>query len=125
MIHYGFTVTTLLWVLPPALRGLCLGFLLLPLRGNIISGKKKNVVLCFVAAVLAGIVTSIGNTFVFYVDSTLYGYYSYALVFGVFWWRILTGAVVSVLVCTVSLAVAAALHKAGLVKKRRTSHDHH
>lgn len=123
MIHYGFTATTLLWVLPPALRGLCLGLLLLPLHRKVLARSKAAVSLCFAATVLAGIVTSVGNTFVFYLDSTLYGYYNYAMVFGVFWWRILTGALVSVLVCPVSLAITAALQKAGLVKNRRSSHD--
>lgn len=119
MIHYGFTATTLLWVIPPALRGLCLGLFLLPLRKTAVFKNRKTAAFFYAAAILAGIVTSIGNTVAFYIDSTLYGYYNYALVFGVFWWRILTGVAVSVLVCTVSLAIASALDKAGLAKKGR------
>ncbi len=118
MIHYGFTATTLLWVLPPALRGLCLGLLLLPLRSRAVESNRKTAAWCIASAILAGIVTSIGNTLVFYVDSKLFQYYNYAMVFGVFWWRILTGVMVSVLVCLVALPVTAALRRAGLVKRK-------
>lgn len=118
MLHYGFTATTLLWVLPPALRGLTLGSLLLSLHGRVDLSRKKAVVWCFVSAILAGIVTSVGNTLVYYFDSKLYGYYNFTFVFGVFWWRILTGIAVSILVCVIALPVSSALGKAGLVKRK-------
>jgi len=121
MLHFGFTATTLLWVLPPAIRGLTLGLLLKPARSGLDQRRPAAVVWCFAAALMAGVLVSVGNTFVFYADSKLFHYYNYAMVFGVFWWRIFTGALISTVTCLVALPVRAALVKSGLVPKKGTA----
>ncbi len=118
MVHYGFTVTTLLWVIPPALRGLALGLFLLPIRKKMPIANGKGLNFCFIFAIIAGIITSVGNTFVYYFDSKLYGYYNYALVFGAFIWRLLTGIVMSVLCCLAAAPIVAALQKSRLIHKK-------
>ena len=60
---------------------------------------------------MAGLVTSCANTLVFYLDSVIYHYYSFAMVFGVFWVRLATGALASFLTATVALPVVMALRK--------------
>ena len=73
---YGFTVTTLLWVLPHAISGYVAG---LYARSKNFSLDFKQT--CFIVTISNFIVT-IFNTLAFYVDSKIVGYYSYALVFG-------------------------------------------
>lgn len=118
MMHFGFTATTLLWVIPPAMRGLVLGLAVKAFKKSMdletILHQKKPY-LYFVCCCVAGVVTSCLNTLVYYIDSTLYGYYSYALIFGVFGVRILSGIAASILTAIVALPILVALRKAKIV----------
>ena len=75
-LRYGLTVTTPLWILPYMLCGLLVGFY----------AKRK----CFQLDVkqlafiisLASIMIFLLNTAVLYIDSKVYGYYSYVYIFG-------------------------------------------
>lgn len=76
MLTYGITATTVLWILPAGTRGLLIG----------LYAKKKNYKLS--TAQMTGIVmltaflVTIMNTATMYIDSKIYGYYSFAYVFG-------------------------------------------
>ena len=76
LLRYGFSATTLLWMLPCIIGGLIAGFY----------AKKKNFSLSFAQtvfiALLCEFVVTVLNTGVMYVDSKIYGYYSYAYIFG-------------------------------------------
>lgn len=118
MLTYGFTPTTVLWMLPAMFQGLALGlctrFAKKQLGLDALLEKK------FPAAFLiACVITSLGcsclNTFALYVDSKMYGYYSYAMVFGVFWVRICIGTVSSAILAMVTKPIAAALRRARFV----------
>lgn len=115
MLGYGFTQTTILWCMPETLRGLLLGLCFIPFRrsANRFRGKQFAVYLLF--CVLAAAVTSVGNTAVFYLDAKLFGYYSYALIFGVLWVRLALSGAIAVLTGIVALPVAGGLRKAGLI----------
>lgn len=117
MMQYGFTVTTLLWMLAPALRGLVFGLLMKTLRGTPQVQTPKQYVLYFVYAILAGIVVSLGNTAVLYLDSKLFGYYSYAMVFGAMTVRVLSGMLFSTITAAIAIPIVMALRRAGLTKK--------
>ena len=71
MITYGFTVTTLLWILPAGLRGLFVG---LYARKRSFSMTTPQTV--FITVLTALFVTAL-NTLLLYVDSWVYSY-SYA-----------------------------------------------
>ena len=98
MLKYGFTATTILWLLPAVMS-----------IEAITSTKKPYVY--YIVCIAAGLVTSCANTLVFYLDSVIYHYYSFAMVFGVFWVRLATGALASFLTATVALPVVMALRK--------------
>ncbi len=119
MLEYGFTPTTLLWILPSVVRGLMVGLCLLPMKkqGSLLSGRPKivHLVIFFAVNAVAAIVVSGLNTFTLYVDSKMFGYYSYALVFGSFVMRIILGVVTSVAMCVMTLPIVAALKRARLV----------
>lgn len=122
MLKYGFTATTLLWILPAAIRGLIVGLGVVLFRKQMstdaIASSKKPFVY-YAVCIVAGLVTSCANTLVYYLDSVINYYYSYALIFGVFWTRLATGALSSFLTATVALPVVLALRKFHLTDTRK------
>ena len=122
MLTYGFTPTTLLWVLPAVVRGLFLGLCMLGIKkrqGADLSAwlKSKCAVWLLVLCAISGILVSCINTFTLYVDSKMYGYYSYAMVFGVFWVRIFSGILSSIAMGLLTTPIVLALKKAKLVRR--------
>ena len=74
--RYGLTVTTPLWVLPYVVCGLVMG-LYAKKCGFALTVKKTIFV-----SVLANLLVTTLNTYVMYLDSKIFGYYSYAYIFG-------------------------------------------
>ena len=118
VIHYGVTPTTVLWMLAPALRGLIVGAAVRLLRKSmsvdVLIGSKRPWVY-FLVCIAAAVITSLGNTGAYYVDSKMFGYYNYALIFGVAGYRIVSNVVSSILTAILAIPVLAALRKAKLV----------
>lgn len=119
MLKFGFTPTTFLWILPPAYRGLLIGLAAIPLKkqmslDNILSARRPYVyyLVNFVVAVLV----SLGNTAAYYVDSKMFHYYTYELIFGVLGLRILNGIVTTALTATIALPILAALKRSNLIR---------
>ena len=114
MLKYGFTATTVLWLLPAVIRALIVGMGTVVLRKSMsieaITSTKKPYVY-YVVCIAARLVTSCANTLVFYLDSVIYHYYSFAMIFGMFWVRLVTGALASFVTATVALPVVVALRK--------------
>ncbi len=86
---YGITATTPLWILPHALSGLLVG-LYAKRKGFSFSFTET----AFIASFSALLVTAL-NILALYVDSKLFGYYSYALVFGNVILKIAVGIILS------------------------------
>lgn len=124
MLKFGFTATTVLWILPPAIRGLFIGLCALFLRKSmsvesILQTKRPYVY--FVVCIISGLIVSSLNTLVYYADSLIYHYYEYHIIFGVFWIRIASGVVSSLLMALVALPVVAALKRANFVPLKKVS----
>lgn len=121
LLKYGLTTTTLLWVLPPAIRGLFIGVCALMLRKRLAPQEiyKKKSMVYFGVCLVSGLIVSCLNTLVYYFDAVIYHYYSYALIFGVFWIRLASGLASSLLMSLLALPIIAALDRAGFVPKRR------
>lgn len=98
---YGITATTLLWVIPPMIQAGILGVAAARMQA---SGKRleSRPVACYVISVLAAVITTAANTAVIWLDSVIYGYYTFALVFGSAVVRFITGIVTAVLLTTVA-----------------------
>ena len=90
LIRYGVSATTPLWILPYILCGLVAG--LWAKKGHFNLGRRQMVALVTVAEFLIFAV----NTVVIYLDSKIYGYYSFAYVFGAFGVRFILCIVQSV-----------------------------
>ncbi len=76
MLRYGFSVTTLLWILPYALCGLFAG--LYAKKSRFSPDKKKLVVVIFGCELLVTLL----NTLTIYVDSKIFGYYYAGIIMG-------------------------------------------
>ena len=118
MMTFGFTPTTILWMAPAMFRGLSMGlcakFLSKHVGLNAVIEEKLPVAF-IVTCVVSGLICSLINTFTLYVDSKMFGYYSYAMVFGVFWVRMAASAVSSVLMSIAGKPVVVALRKAKII----------
>ncbi len=118
MMTYGFTVTTVLWMAPAMFRGLSMGLCakFLSKYVGVDAVIEKKLPLAFlVTCVISGLICSLLNTFTLYVDSKMFGYYSYAMVFGVLWIRLAASAVSSVVMAVAAKPVLAAMRKAKIV----------
>ena len=90
MLTYGFTSTTLLWILPHAASGLLVGLLGKTMK------QPLNVPKTAVITIASALTVTALNTLAMYVDSKVNGYYSKAFVFGALGARILTGVAMAV-----------------------------
>ena len=116
---YGLTQTTLLWCIGETVRGGTLGMCSwLFLRKWLLTVSRptgKQTVVLLLCCSLTGVFASLGQTLALYVDSTMLGYYTYAMVFGVMIWRIVIYIIVSALLGYLCLPIITALKKAKLV----------
>ena len=68
VFSYGITPTTALWILPPVVRALIIGFMFKQ------KDVKKHPVLWIVAVVLSCIAVTVINTFAIWVDAKIFHY---------------------------------------------------
>ena len=118
MLTFGFTPTTILWMAPAMFRGLSMGLAAVYAKKSLGLDallEKKAPVAFLVVCVISGLICSLLNTFTLYVDSKMFGYYSYAMVFGVLWIRLAASAASSVLMSVVAKPVVTALRKAKVI----------
>lgn len=107
---FGITPTTVLWVLPIVVRGLLMGLI-----GKSWRKSRTLPATFFVVCMITGICASLLNTLALYVDSKLFGYYTFALVFGVLTVRILLSVLTSIVIGIATKSVLRALHHAHLI----------
>lgn len=116
---YGLTPTTLLWCVGEAARGGVLGLCsVLFLRKGLLSAEhpqRTYVARSLICCVLTGALAALGQTFALYVDSKMFGYYSYTIVFGVMVWRILVYMLLAGVFSYLSLPIISALRKTKFV----------
>lgn len=114
MLTFGFTPTTILWMLPAIFRGVSIG-LCAKLMGEKL-GLNKSFPLTFIAVcIVSGLICSLINTFAFYVDSKMFGYYSYAAVFGVLGIRLAGSALSSIVMALVTKPVINGMTRARII----------
>lgn len=113
---YGITATTALWCIPPAVRAVIVGTAALVCRSG---GRplERRPVACYFFCILGAMGTTVANTTVYWVDSMIYHYYTFAIVFGSFLWRLFTGVVTALVVTTLLLPVARFLRKQGYARE--------
>jgi ECF transporter S component (folate family) len=112
---YGMTPTTALWALPEAVRGLLLGLMMLLFaRKNLTATnllRSKALIWYLLCCIISGVIASLLNTFALYVDSKMFGYYSYHMVFGVLLVRLGLAVFMSATFGYVTLHITSALRR--------------
>ncbi len=89
MLTYGFTATTLLWVLPAALRGIMIGAYAKHRKFEM-TGKQTQFI-----TILSSLTVTAVNTAVMYIDAIVYQY-SYAYISALIVPRIVAGVITAV-----------------------------
>lgn len=88
---YGLMITTPLWIIPHTISGLLVG----------IYSKKYNLDLTnkqlLFITILSAIIVTILNTLAIYIDSKIFGYYSFAYVFGSIILKIVSGVLLAII----------------------------
>jgi ECF transporter S component (folate family) len=112
---YGLTPTTALWAMPEAVRGLLLGLTMLFFVKKQMTPavllKSKSITWYLIANVFAGVVASLLNTFALYVDSKMFGYYTYYMVFGILLIRLVLAVLMSGAFGYITLYIVSALKR--------------
>lgn len=115
LLSYGITATTLLWLIPPAVRGIIIGLAAMRLLDSprpLESRPTTYYAVCIGAAVA----TTICNTAVIFLDSHIYHYYTFAVVFGDAAIRFVTGMITAAVISTAALPLTRLLHRQGLAQ---------
>lgn len=115
LLTYGVTYTTVLYLIPPALRGLVVGLgalALLSLRGQRLEERRM---LCYAVCIVAAVCTTLGNTLVNWLDSVLMGYYFPGLILGDFVWRLIVGMINAVVMSSLAIPLVKALRQRNAV----------
>lgn len=82
VLKYGFSATTALWMLPYIICGLIVGIYAMVKKYSL--SKVQTIIIVIVNELLITLL----NTAVMYIDSKIYGYYSFAYIFGSFFIRL-------------------------------------
>lgn len=106
LLTYGITLTTPLWILPAALRGLLVGFVAKRMNYSLTKGQLT------VLVILSSILVTTLNTGAIYLDSVIYGYYTYAYVFGALATRYASGIATAVVLALVTPPLLRPLQRA-------------
>lgn len=114
LLTYGVTYTTVLYLIPPALRGLVVGLgaaVALRRGGQRLEDRRAA---CYAVCASAAVCTTVGNTLVNWLDSVLLGYYTPALIFGDFLWRLIVGVINAALMASLAMPLARLLRRRGV-----------
>ena len=112
LLRYGVSATTMLWILPYVLCGLVVGWI-----GDRCAPEKSFLRLALTVLAGEGLIFLM-NTGVIWLDSKIYGYYSFAYVFGSFFVRLGICAAKTVLYAAILPTLLAALRKAGAPNRK-------
>ncbi len=115
VLTYGIMVTTPLWILPPLFRALIISIVSMVY-------KKKNdalenhIIIYFITTIIAGLITSIANTAVTFLDGYIIGY-SVSFVLLTTCFRFLINIATSIVVSIIALPIVKVLKKIVVVSK--------
>jgi ECF transporter S component (folate family) len=107
---YGITATTALWLIPPAVRGLVIGVCAVRCQRSGRPLESRSAVF-YTVCIVAALATTVCNTAAIWIDSLVYHYYVFSVVFGDALIRFVTGMITAVAIATVSLPIIRLLRR--------------
>lgn len=110
VLTYGFSATTILWILPAVMRGLSMGLLFRAFRGS----TKFHILA--LETCLTSVLVTLCNTGAMLVEQMLYGYYqSFFAIYVAIPPRILVGIVTAVVYAVLLPRILDALHQRNII----------
>jgi len=103
MLRYGFSVTTVLWILPAGVRGLSMGLMFAAFKRRL---EWKSI---GISVIVSSAAVTAFNTLAIFVDSKIYGYYSFDVVFGMTMFRVISSVLTAVVYILVLMPILNAL----------------
>ena len=91
LLSFGLSVTTLVWVLPAAVRGIVAGYLFI-----LLAKKLKERYGIMISVISSSLLVTVLNTLAIYIDSKVFGYFSLEVVFGATAFRLISAVLTSV-----------------------------
>ncbi len=119
LLAWGLQPNTILWVVPPVANGFVVGWIasLCWKNGKFLESRGAW---CYGAALLGSFATSCVTTVSLWLDSLLYGYYTFALVFGGALLRFGKDIIVAAVITTAAIPLTQLLRWAGLTALGRS-----
>ena len=114
LLTFGLMPTTVIWILPPAIRAVVVGLAAVQLRKTGVPLERRPA-LCYIVCIAGAVLTTTGNTFGMWLDS-LVNRTSFAAVLFITPARYVTGAVTAVAVATVCIPVMQGLRRSGVLR---------
>jgi len=113
LLTYGVTYTTVLYLAPPAARGVVIGIaaVLARQKGGRLEERRWP---CYGVCVIAAVCTTIGNTLVNWLDSVLMGYYFPGLILGDLVYRLIVGMLNAVVIASIAIPLVKLLRRRGI-----------
>lgn len=106
MLTYGFSATTLLWILPAAVRGLSMGILFKTFK------RKTSAGILTIETCISSLLVTLFNTGAMLVEQKLYGYYnSYLAIFVGIPTRVFAGIITAIVFSLMLPTIIAPLQK--------------
>lgn len=115
LLTYGLVPTTIIWIIPPAIRALVVGTMVLYLRRIGSAPLENRPVICYATCIIGAILTTSGNTFGMWLDSLFY-HTSFAPVLFITPARYVSGVVTAVVVTTICIPLMHMLRRSGVLK---------
>ena len=94
LITYGFTMTTIVWVLPHTIIGFIVGSYSKKYNYNLFADGQKFNISFILFIIFANLLITILNTFAFIIDALVFSYYSSILIIGNLFIRIVSSIIV-------------------------------
>lgn len=94
LITYGFSATTLFWVLPQTIIGALCGYIFENKIVRVGGGIKF-----WICIISLQVLLTIINTIVIMIDALIYGYFNFLVVFGPFVLRIMISIIIGIVYC--------------------------
>lgn len=94
--NYGLTPTTVFWILPYIVSGFVSGIVF-----NKFDINKNKFYFNFIIFIFLLIIITMLNTIAFFIDSKLFGYYNFNLVFGMLVYKILSNIILAFIYASV------------------------
>ena len=105
MLKYGFSATTVLWILPAAVRGISAGLLFIAFK------KRTKIIPLGITIITSSILVTAFNTLAIYVDSVVNHYYCFVYVFGDTVWRVVSSLLSAIVYTAIILPLLKAIQK--------------